>query len=141
MRGVTFNGKHSYWDWGLILNGFPVVSPPEPKTKIVEVPGSDAAIDLSEVLTGKVHYNRREIMCHFTLFRGRKNWTDVYTQILNHLHGKEIEIILDDENEYFYTGRAKIDSWQPGQYTADVIITAEVEPYKTARFIKGKKVL
>lgn len=141
MRGVTFNGKHSYWDWNLLLKGFPVVSPPEPKTKIVEVPGTDAVIDLSEVLTGKVHYKQRKIKCHFTLYCQRDKWEEVYTNILNHLHGKTIEIILDDDNEYAYTGRAKIESWVPEAHTADVVITADVEPYKTARFVKGKKVL
>lgn len=141
MRGVTFDGKHSYFDWGLLLKGFPVVSPPEAKTKVVEIPGSDAVIDLTEVLTGKVHYKQREIKCQFTLPCHRDRWETVYTEILNHLHGKLIEIILDDDSEHSYTGRAKIESWEPGAHTADVVITAEVEPYKTARFITGKKVL
>ena len=105
MRGVTFNGKHSYWDWGLLLKGFPVVSPPEPKTKLVEVPGSDTVIDLTQALTGQVHYKQREIKCYFTLPCHRDRWETVYTEILNHLHGKAIEIILDDDNEYSYTGR------------------------------------
>ena len=141
MRGVMFDGKHSYFDWGLLLKGFPVVSPPEAKTKVVEIPGTDAVIDLTEVLTGKGHYKQREIKCQFTLPCHRDRWETVYTEILNHLHGKLIEIILDDDSEYSYTGRAKIESWEPGAHTADVVITAEVEPYKTARFIAGKKVL
>ena len=141
MRGVTFDGKHSYWDWGLLLKTFPVVSPPEPKTKVVEVPGTDAVIDLTQVLTGNVHYKQREIRCHFTLPCNRDKWETVYTEILNHLHGKSIEIILDDDNEYAYTGRAQVSSWEPSQHCVDVVITADVAPYKTARFIPGKKVL
>lgn len=141
MRGVTFNGKHSWWDWGLLLRDFPVVSPPKPKTKLVEIPGTDAVIDLTEALTGQVHYKQREIKCVFTFIGDRSNWETVYTDILNHLHGKQLQIILDDDEDYYYTGRAKVEGWEPGQYAANIIITAEVNPYKTARFIKGKKVL
>lgn len=141
MRGVTFGGKHSYWDWGLLLKTFPIVTPPEPKTKVVEVPGTDAVIDLTQVLTGQVHYKQREIKCQFTLPCNRDKWETVYTEILNHLHGKAMEIILDDDSEYFYTGRAKIASWEPSQHCVDIVITADVAPYKTARFIPGKKVL
>lgn len=141
MRGVTFDGKHSYWDWGLLLKGFPTVSPPEPKTKVVEIPGTDEVIDLTETLTGKVHYKQRKITCYFTLPCHRDRWETVYTEILNHLHGRKIEIVLDDDAEYTYTGRAQISEWKPERHTADVVITAEVEPYKTARYIAGKKVL
>lgn len=141
MRGVMFNGKHSWWDWGLLLKSFPQVSPPEPKTKVIEIPGTDAVIDLTETLTGKVHYKQREIKCQFILHCQRDKWEEVYTEILNHLHGKTIQIILDDDNEYYYTGRAKIEAWEPEQHIANLTITAEVNPYKTARFIAGKKVL
>ena len=141
MRGVMFNNKHSWFDWGLMLKTFPRVSPPEPKTKLVEVPGSDSVIDLTKMLTGKVHYKQRKITCQFTLTCDREKWEMVYTDIMNHLHGKDMEIILDDDFEYIYKGRASITAWEPGQHSADVVITAEVEPYKTARFIAGKKVL
>lgn len=141
MRGVTFGNKHSWFDWGLLLKSFPVVSPPEPKKKVVEIPGTDEVIDLTKMLTGKVHYKQRKITCQFTLSCHRDRWETVYTEILKHLHGKTMEIILDDDAEYAYTGRAEITSWNPGLHAADVVITAEVEPYKTARFIAGKKVL
>lgn len=141
MKGVTFNGKHSWWDWGLVLSAHPIVSPPEVKKKVVEIPGTDEVIDLTETLTGNVHYKQREITCYFTLLCDRDKWETVYTDILNNLHGRKIEIILDDDIEYSYTGRAEISEWKPEQNTASVTIMAEVEPYKTARFIAGKKVL
>lgn len=141
MRGVTFNGKHSYWDWGLLPVNHPIVSPPEPKTKLVEIPGSDVVIDLTEKLTGQVHYRQRKITCFFTLTCHRDRWAQVYSEILNHIHGKSVQIILDDDMEYSYTGRAEITAWEPTDHAANITITAEVEPYKTARFTTGKKVL
>lgn len=141
MRGVTFNGKHSYWDWGLLLVNHPIVSPPEPKTKVVEIPGSDVVIDLTEKLTGQVHYKQRDITCFFTLVCERDKWHDVYSDILNHIHGKTVRIVLDDDEEYAYTGRAEIKQWEPGLHAVNLTIAAEVNPYKTARSNAGRKVL
>lgn len=141
MHGATINGKHTYWDWGLLPAAFPAVSPPEPKTKVIEIPGTDHVIDLTETLSGKVNYEQREITYPLLMTCSRDRWEGLYTEILNHLHGKKVEIILDVDNEYYYTGRAEISDWKPGKAFAEITIKATVNPYKTARFIKGKKVL
>lgn len=140
MQGVTFGGKHTYRDWGLLLREHPVVSPPVPKTKLVEIPGADGHIDLSEVLTGQIHYEMREITCNFTMMGQRDGWHSLYSQILNHLHGLIMEITLDHDQEYFYTGRAEVSDWNPGQTVAEMTIKATVAPHKISR-IDGKKVL
>ena len=72
MKGVTFGGKHTYSDWGLILREHPVVSPPKPKTKLVDVLGAHGSLDLTEKLTGQVMYEMREITCHFTVIGNRE---------------------------------------------------------------------
>lgn len=141
MQGVNFNGKHSYWDWGLILSEAPVVSPPKPKEKLVDVPGADGSLDLTETLTGKVQYEMRDITFKFTMMISRERWPEMYSEILAHLHGKVVEITLDNDQDYFYTGRAKIDKWEPGQAVAEMTIKAKVAPYKISRYDSGKKVL
>lgn len=140
MQGVTFGGKHTYREWGLLLREHPVVSPPAPKTKLVEIPGADGHIDLSEVLTGQIHYEMREITCKFTMMGHRDGWPSLYSQILNHLHGQIMEITLDYDPDYFYTGRAEISEWAPGQTVAEMTIKANVNPHKVSR-LDGKKVL
>ena len=141
MQGVTFGDKHSYFDWGLLQKTYPVVSPPEPKTKLVEVPGSDAVIDLTEHHTGKVHYEQRKITCVFTLLGDPEKQNSVYTDILNYLQWKRLDIVLDNDPEYYYTGRVSISKWETKHLCANVTLTATVEPYKTARYVQGKKVL
>lgn len=140
MRGVTFGGKHTYWDWGLLLREHPIVGPPVPKTKLVEIPASDDPIDITEVLSGKVHYQCREIICKFTMMTTRDRWSSLYSEILNHLHGKRMEIILDHDPDYTWTGRVEISEWNPGQTVAELAIKATVAPHKTSR-LDGKKVL
>lgn len=140
MQGVTYDGKHTYWDWGLLLREHPVVSPPVPKTKLVEVPGSDGHIDLSEVLTGQIHYEMREITCKFTMMAARDRWPSLYSEILNFLHGKRMKITLDNEQDFYYTGRVEISEWNPGQTVAELTIKATVSPFKTSCF-DGRQVL
>lgn len=140
MHGVNFGGKHTYWDWGLLLQEAPVVSPPSPKTKLVDVPGADGSLDLTETLTGKVQYEMRNIECKLTMKGHRDGWPFVYSEILNHLHGKTMEITLDNDPEHYYTGRAEVSAWAPKQTTANLTIKAKVAPYKVSR-IDGKKVL
>ena len=47
------------------------------------------------------------------------------------LHGEEMEIILDDDPEFCYTGRLSVKGYDPQKVTSGVTITANVEPYKT----------
>lgn len=140
-NGATFGDRHSYFDWGLLAKKRPVVTAPEPKTKLIEVPGSNVVIDLTESLTGAVHYGMRTITCAYVLMGDPEKQERIYTDLSSYLHGKRMSIVLDNDPEYSYTGRVKVSKWEPGQFSANITITAEVEPYKTARFIAGKKVL
>lgn len=134
MQGVTFGTKHSYREWGLILKTRPVISPPKPKTKLIEIPGSDKVIDLTEMLTGAVHYEPRQIKCEFIVADGRPKWPAVYSAVLEAVHGKRLQIIMDDDPNYYYEGRVAVDEWQSEEVTSTIVITAEVDPYKRSRF-------
>ena len=131
MMGVTFGDRHSYHDMGLWLTKYPQITPPSPKTKYVDVPGSDGALDLSTVLTGTMQYERRAMTLEFAILADREAWPEIHSGILDALHGREMDIILDDDPEYCYTGRVSVSGYDPGKVTSAVTITADVEPYKT----------
>ena len=139
MRGVTFGEKHSYRTWGLILKSRPDISPPVPKTKLIKVPGTNKVIDLTEKLTGEVKYEPRSIVCEFTVIGGRSQWPEVYSDILDEIHGQRMRIIMDDDPNYYYIGRVEVDQWKSEKVTATIVITAEVEPYKLARYGEGRR--
>lgn len=139
MRGVTFGNNHSYREWGLLLKEYPYISPPEPKTKLIEVPGSDAVIDLTESLTGKVHYGMREGKFEFWVIGGRSKWPAIYSAIMNELHGKRVKIVLDDDPNWYYLGRVRVDEMASDKVTATIVLTAELEPYKRARHGEGRR--
>lgn len=135
MLGVTFGNKHTYWDWGLLLKSYPVISPPEPKTKMVDVPGTDGSLDLSEALTGHVQYETRKIKFEFVTKISRSEWPSICSEIYDYLHGMVRDIIMDDDPDYCYTGRVKIEKREVVKtVTMEITVESEVEPFKTKLF-------
>jgi len=134
VNGVTFGDKHSYRDWGLILKTRPVISPPTPKTVYIDVPGSDGSLDLTESLTGDVKFENRKITCEFNVLDARRRWSNIYSEILDHLHGQQMNIIFDEDPTYFYTGRVQVNEWKSDKKTSLITIEGTVEPYKLEQF-------
>lgn len=134
MNGVKFGSKHSYKDWGLILKSRPVISPPSPKTIYIDVPASDGIIDLTESLTGEVKFNNRTITFEFNVIDARKRWSTIYSDILDFLHGQQMKVILDEDPNYYYVGRFKVNEWKSSKRTSTITIEGTVEPYKLELF-------
>ena len=130
MNGVTFGDKHSYRDWGLILKSRPVLSPQSKKTLYIDIPGSDGVLDLTESLTGDVKFENRTITCEFNVIDSRKRWSNIYSEILDYLHGQRIKIILDEDPTYYYVGRFQVNEWKSDKVTSLITIEGNVEPYK-----------
>lgn len=131
MLGVTFGDKHSFYELGLWLKKYPEITPPVPKTKYVEVMGMDGALDLSKVQTGHMQYSRRTITMEFSILKPRDEWPEKHSEILDLLHGEEMDLILDDDPEYCYTGVLSVSSFDPQKVTSGVMIVMNAEPYKT----------
>ena len=130
MRGITFDNKHSYWEWGLMLKTPPKITSPEAKTHYVEIPGAHGALDLTEALTGKVQYKNRKIELDFITTAGREDWSAVYSDILSALHGQMKNITLDDDPHHYYRGRVKVHDPERIKNIVTLRMTAEVEPFK-----------
>ena len=108
MRGVRFGVYHTAEDWGLILND-KSLTPPVPKTTYIQVEGRDGDLDFSEALTGEIRYNNR--VASFTLLATDGTYTDreeLISEILGALHGKKVNIVLDDKPDYYLVGRCQV---------------------------------
>ena len=132
MQGVTFGSLHSYTKWKLMLMSRPVISPPVPKTRYVDVPGADGALDMSETQTGYMLYKNRKITFTFVMMADRDEWPAIYSDIMDTLHGKKVDITLDNDPLYYYTGRVTVGEWDAVNVkTATLTMTADVLPFKT----------
>ena len=110
-HGITFGERHTWRDWRLVPTSRPVFLPPEVKTTEIDIPGSDGSLDLTESLTGDVKYKNRVGSIEFQV-ENRSNWADVYSEIMNYLHGKQMKAILDDVPNFYYLGRFSINNWK-----------------------------
>lgn len=133
LHGIRFGNKHSYDDWNLVPTSRPVIDPPEPKTIYIDIPGSDGTLDLTQSLTGDIKYNNRKGSFEFQVDRSQ-NWTSVYSEILDYLHGRSLQIIMDDDPDYYYIGRAQVNAWKSNKNFSTITIDVLVEPYKLERF-------
>lgn len=130
MRGVTFDKKHTHWEWGLMLSKAPAITSPEPKTYNVDIIGAHGSMNLMKALTGRVQYKNRHIRMEFVSMAGRDEWSAIYSSILAELHGQEKEIKLDDDPMHVYTGLVTVGDPTWENDTVTLPITAEVEPFK-----------
>lgn len=130
-RGITFNGeKHTYDDWGLVLSENPIPPQPAVNTSLLEVPGGNGFVNLSAALTGDVTYSTREGKFTFTCTDRPDQWAEIYSEISNYLHGQEMQIVLDDDPDYYYTGIVRVDPFESDKTVCKITITGTLDPFK-----------
>lgn len=128
---VKLNGKHTYADYGLYVTNTNPVSPPEVWVNSIAIPGRNGNIDLTQALTGYTVYRNREIRLELGGKKRAEEWTGFMSRFLNELHGKMVEVIFDNDPQYYYVGRAKVESdYERGNTVARFTVTIDAEPYK-----------
>lgn len=126
--GITFDGKHSWRDYGLILTSTLTPSP-EIKKHEVDIPGADGMLDLSEVLGG-IRYAQRTLTLTFAFTAGYWRRYSKNSEVANALHGRRMKVVLDDDPNYYYLGRVNFDSWVVDKSLGILSFTVTAEPYK-----------
>ena len=129
-HSITFGNKNTWDDWFLIPTSRPVFNPPKPKTHYVDIPGADWHLDMSESLTGEIAYEAREGSFEFIVDNGHREWYELYSEIMEHLHGKTMIAILEDDPRHYYEGRFTVDSWDSESHNSMITIDYSVKPYK-----------
>lgn len=124
-------GKYNTWDdWHLIPTSRPLISPPNVKTKEVDIPGMDGVLDLTEVLAGRPTYGNRTGSHEFIVANDYWPWSEAYSTIMDILHGQGNYCILSDEPEYFYNGRFSVNQWRSDKNWSTITINYNVNPFK-----------
>lgn len=129
MKGVKFGDKHSYYEWGLILSGKEIQAP-EPKINQIEIEGGDGVLDLTDFF-GDVKYKNRALTFNFS----KKDivpdgFLALFSLVQNTIHGKRMQIVLDDDPAYYYYGRVTINEWKSNKNIGEIVVEVDAEPYK-----------
>ena len=139
LNDVIFNNeKSAFYDWNIVLTKADIPLP-APKTSTVDIKGADGVLDLSEVLTGDVLYNNRTIKLIFEMLNDN-DYYGLITEISNYLHGQKIKFTLNNDEDYYYIGRATINQWECVKRKGTIVISVDCEPYKYAVIETIKKV-
>lgn len=130
-HSITLDRTVNTWsNWHLIPTNRPSVSLPSVNEKMVEVPGRNGAIDMTETLTGAPTYSNRKGSWEFYVMHDQWNsWVEAFNTMASFLHGKRHTVILEDDPNYYYEGRLKM-VWNTRRDYSTVVIEYDLDPYK-----------
>lgn len=129
-HSITFGDKNTWDDFKLVATSRPLFLPPPVKTNYVEVPGADGKLDLTTLLTGEPMYGNRTGSIELYVMNGYSEWSHRYSEIMNFLHGQAMNVVLEDDPGYYYTGRFSVNKWASEKERSKITIDYDLAPYK-----------
>ena len=127
MNEVFFDGIASFRDWGIYLSSI-VIDDPQPKEIYVDIPNGDGALDLTEALTGEVHYESRPFEAVFTI-KPETYSVELVRYLRSYLNGKQRTIRTKEEPGYYVIGRCATSIKKDG-VLAVLTVKATCQPWK-----------
>lgn len=125
---VTING-HTPAEYSA-FHTHTVIAPPEPKIQEVEIPLTDGTVNVSELLSPVVHYSTRTITIELECNALRGLWPGIYSQLMSDIHGQKVNVIFNDDPDYYWTGVAKVTGMEESKATAVFSIEVNAQPFK-----------
>lgn len=126
--GRTF---HTVTDWNLGLGNNNYIGDPEMETTYISIPGRDGLIDVSEAISGRRIYKKRELAFELGGVHPHWNWDATISGMRNNIEGRVCRLTLDNDAEYYWRGRVFIQGFDRfrslGTFTLAV---PNADPYK-----------
>ena len=123
--------KNTWTDWHMVPSSRPVINPPKPKTTIIDIPGSNNRIDLSEILAGDITYENRTGSIEFIVMNDKPmTWYDLYNAIMDFMHGRVVQVSLEEEPDWYYEGRVQVNNWRSDPDYSRITIDYDFNPFK-----------
>lgn len=120
--------------FGMVMADGYTLTPPTPKTYMVDIPGGNGKIDLTESLLGDVAYNNRKMEFIFYII-DIEDFEMIKTEISNYLHGKSFDYKITMDPEYTYHGRFTVTEYNHKAYSnvrkvGAIKISIDAKPFK-----------
>lgn len=136
VNGISFDNIHTYYDLGLYLARRPKTGEPEPKTSLVEIPGADGILDLTEQNFGEVKYSNRIMIFSMSAMVDADKHQAFRSRIMQALHGKRFDqIILDEDPDWYYSGRATVLFEETQPWKIRCTIHVDAAPYALRTYV------
>lgn len=135
MNGITYNLKHSYNDFSLILNSKKIGTPSKKKIK-TDIPGMNGVYDFSTVASsGEIVYTQRPLELNFTLMSYSKTGLhSALTRVIEWLQDAPQGPLIFDDIAYYYFMAEVEDGPQINEEhnIAEISVKFIAEPFKTS---------
>ncbi len=127
-RETRFNQIYSHRDLNLIQQSVDV-QPAEPKLNLIDIPGADGSVDMSELPAGRGGYHDRTLTWTYALYPG-DDWHTKHRQVSNALNGLRCTIHLDTDWDWYYDGRLTVKKYNYDKALRQITVEATCFPYK-----------
>jgi predicted phage tail component-like protein len=142
MIGLTFNGKHSYIDFWLIMNYKRISTPAKKKIK-ASVPFMNGYYDFSTVATnGEIVYEERNIEVKFTILASSKIDLEFKKSVINQwlLEGGKAQLTFDDTPDiYFLAELEDENSLSETNSIGEFTVKFTADPFKVGKSYVGQE--
>lgn len=128
MNQIKFGTYKSYDDLYLICTKKTIGSPTVKKST-VEVEGGDGVLDYTEYF-GDVKYSNRQLRFEFESLVPQSQFPELYSAVLDALHGKKVQIVLDEDSDFYYVGRLSVSDFTNNRGIGSIKIDCDCDPYK-----------
>lgn len=135
---LTFYDDHgtrnTFDDWNLVPTERPSFQPPSYEPTMLEIPGRNGLLDVSESLTGFPIYGNRTGNWEFLIYDSPLPWYETYSRVMNYLHGRRKKVFMEEEDAYEYEGRFKVSKFETGKTYSTIGIDYDLQPYKLSKW-------
>ena len=141
--GITFNNKHSFSDFNLILNSKEISTPSKKKVK-ESIAGMNSTYDFSTVASGgEIVYNQRSLKYNFTLLCNSK--AQLHSQLSEIFQWSQdtpqSQLIDDTIKDYYFLAEIEDDiNIKEENDTAEITFNFIAEPFKTSINLEGNDI-
>lgn len=119
---------NAYKKYGLILTS-KTITPAEPRLLLVDVPGRDGLIDVTDTM-GEIKYKNRKIILNFSMLGTRTQNMRVFGEFSNDFNGRKVFPSFSEDPDYYYDARVeKITFQQKSANEAEITMTITAFPY------------
>jgi len=143
MMGITFNNKHSFSDFNLILNIKEISTPSKKKVK-ESIAGMNSTYDFSTVASGgEIVYNQRGLKYNFTLLCSSKAQLHLQlSEIFQWAQDTPQSQLIDDTiKDYYFMAELEDDiTINEENDTAEITFNFIAEPFKTSINLEGNDI-
>lgn len=131
MNEVTVAGVSLERRYGLVLTNDSQFNPPRPKEYLLDLPGGNGSLDVTEAF-GDVLYEMREDTMVFAVPQSFGDFSHVVTDLSRFLHGRAYDYALSFDPGYVYHGRFSVDETYSRMHDRRVKVRVTASTYKSA---------